>query len=42
MADALEACCQQDVAVIRRLLAVPGRSAGYQDLAAAWLGTAAG
>lgn len=42
IADALEAYYQRDVAVIRRLLAVPGRSAVYQELAADWLGTAAG
>jgi MOSC domain-containing protein YiiM len=42
IADALEAYYQRDVAVIRRLLDVPGRSAVYQALAAEWLGTAAG
>jgi MOSC domain-containing protein YiiM len=42
VADALEAYYQRDVAVIRRLLDVPGRSAVYEALAAEWLGEAAG
>jgi MOSC domain-containing protein YiiM len=42
VADALEAYYRRDTEVIRRLLAVPGRSAAYEELAAEWLGTAAG
>lgn len=42
VAEALEAYYQRDMAVIRRLLAVPGRSAVYQELAAAWQGATTG
>lgn len=42
VADALEAYYHRDTEVIRRLLAVPGRSASYEALAAEWLESAAG